>query len=101
MLLKGKNLPYIKSHTRQRFENSLHSIMQNIPQDAGELNYLITRIIDLYIQIKGKNYANLNEVIGVVECVKLEYYRRIILDYENIKINENGDVYGKMPMKQQ
>jgi hypothetical protein len=86
-------MPYIKLAARNRFENLLNHIMHNLPADAGELNYLISRIIDLYIKVKGKNYANLNEVIGVLECVKQEYYRRVISVYENIKMKENGDVY--------
>jgi hypothetical protein len=74
--------------------------MHNLPSDAGELNYLISRIVDTYIQVKGKNYQNLNEVIGVLECVKQEYYRRIAAPYEDKKIAENGDVYGELPQKQ-
>lgn len=59
----------------------------------GELNYLITRLIDQYIYGKGKSYAILNEAIGALECAKLELYRRIAAPYEDEKIKENGDVY--------
>ena len=90
-------MPYVKLASRNRFENTLHQLVKNLPADAGELNYLITRICDIYVQVKGKNYANLNEVIGVIECVKQEYYRRVAAPYEDGKIAQNGDVYGKMP----
>lgn len=93
-------MPYIKLAARNRLQNLLHQVVQTMPSDAGELNYLISRIVDTYIQVKGKNYANLNEVIGVLECVKQEYYRRIAAPYEDKKIAENGDVYGQMPVKQ-
>lgn len=93
-------MPYIKLAARNRFENLLHQVVQTMPSDAGELNYFISRIIDTYIQIKGKNYANLNEVIGVLECVKQEYYRRIVSVYEDEKLKTAGDVYGTMPVKQ-
>lgn len=92
-------MPYIKTAGRNRLENTLHQVMVNLPADAGELNYTLSRIVDTYIQVKGKNYQNLNEVIGVLECVKQEYYRRIAAPYEDAKIKENGDVYGKMPEK--
>lgn len=92
-------MPYIKLAGRNRFENLLHQVVQTMPSDAGELNYLISRIIDTYIQVKGKDYQNLNEVIGVLECVKQEYYRRIAAPYEDIKQAANGDVYGQMPVK--
>lgn len=60
--------------------------------DAGELNYLITRIIDDYLG-DAQSYRRFNEVIGVLECAKLEYYRRKVAPYEDKKIQENGDVF--------
>lgn len=90
-------MPYIKLAGRNRLDPLLRQLAQTMPADAGELNYLITRIIDTYIQVKGLNYSNLNEVIGVVECVKQEYYRRIAIPYEDGKIRDNGDVYGLKP----
>ena len=32
-------------------------------------------------------------LIGVLECAKLELYRRVAAPYEDDKIDENGDVY--------
>jgi len=31
-------------------------------------------------------------MIGVLECVKQEFYRRKVAPYEDIKIIENGDI---------
>lgn len=59
----------------------------------GELNYVITKLIDQYLKEEGLRYANINEVIGVLECAKLELYRRIAGPYEDKKIISNGDVY--------
>ena len=67
------------------------------PKNAGELNCLITNILIEYIKRKDLRYSTLNEVIGVLECCKLELYRRIIIPYEDRKIAENGDIY---PTKQ-
>ena len=39
------------------------------------------------------NYARFNEMIGVLECCKLELYRRVISNYEDKKMRQNGDVY--------
>ena len=61
---------------------------------AGELNYQITCLIEQYLVVHaGKNYSAINEVIGVLECAKMEFYRRIAAPYEDKKIEENGDVY--------
>ncbi|HJT44842.1 MAG TPA: hypothetical protein VJ721_01105, partial [Chthoniobacterales bacterium] len=64
------------------------------PQDPGELNFAITVLVDRYLEDKGEiRYAHLNEVIGVIDCAKLELYRRVAAPYEDRKITENGDVY--------
>jgi len=41
------------------------------------------------------NYQTINDIIGALEGAKLEFYRRIAIPYENAKLTENGDVYGK------
>lgn len=80
-------MPYIEPNRRtELFEKPL-------PETAGELNFLITVLVDDFINHKGKNYRTLNEAIGVLECAKLELYRRLAAPYEDNKIEENGDVY--------
>jgi hypothetical protein len=63
------------------------------PETAGELNYLITTLVDDFLLDKGKSYASINEAIGALECCKLELYRRVAAPYEDEKIDQNGDVY--------
>lgn len=61
---------------------------------AGELNYQITQLVRKYLRQAPKvNYGLLNEVVGALECAKLELYRRLVSPYEDEKITENGDVY--------
>ena len=63
------------------------------PQNAGDLNFLVTCFIDNYLLKNGTRYANINEMIGALECCKLELYRKIAAPYENLKEVENGAVY--------
>jgi hypothetical protein len=64
------------------------------PRDAGELNFAVTVLVDKYLKDKGEiRYSHLNEVIGALDCAKLELYRRVAAPYEDKKIAENGDVY--------
>lgn len=64
------------------------------PFTAGELNYKISRLAEDYIAEQGGlSYHSLNEVLGVLECVKLELYRRLAAPYEDDKIAQNGDVF--------
>ena len=69
-----------------------HSHMAYHP---GTLNYIITRLCDYWCRdFAGEaNYEKYNAVIGVLECVKQELYRRQIAPYEDEKCEENGDVY--------
>jgi hypothetical protein len=81
-------MPYITAEARARLDKG------GKPETAGELNYAITRLVDDYlIQRKGIRYEHLNEVIGALECAKLELYRRVAAPYEDQKLRETGDVY--------
>jgi hypothetical protein len=80
-------VPYIKQEDRL-------PIPDMIPESAGELNYLFTKLIQEYIDERGGlSYAIINEVVGVLECAKLELYRRLAAPYEDEKRELNGDVY--------
>lgn len=83
-------MPYIKQELRDRL---IPKDFTPVPETSGELNFVITEMCDSYLAGKGKNYSNINEVIGALECAKLEFYRRIAAPYEDLKIKENGDVY--------
>lgn len=80
-------MPYIKKEDREAFWGGAE------PETPGELNYAITLMLNDYISYNGASYSSYNEVIGVLECVKLELYRRVISKYEDKKMKENGDVY--------
>lgn len=80
-------MPYVKQSTRESLE------LGRKPTEAGELNYLITKLVDSFLMGKGLSYTSINEVIGVMECAKLEVYRRLAAPYEDAKSRENGDVY--------
>lgn len=78
-------MPYIKRDERT-------DATRREPQTAGQLNYAITKLCHEYLARRGLAYATLNEVVGALECAKLEMYRRIAGPYEDRKIAENGDV---------
>ena len=58
--------------------------------NVGQLNYAITNLL---LATQPKTYAHYNELVGLLECVKLEFYRRAVAAYEEQKILDNGDVY--------
>ena len=59
----------------------------------GALNYTISRIVAETLGKYGWRYKLLNRAIGVLECAKLEFYRRLCGPYEDQAIEKNGDIY--------
>lgn len=87
-------MPYIPRIQRPRFD-VFKTLLKTIevPLTAGELNYLISSLVHIWLQKKEKlGYAEMNEVMGVLECMKLEVYRQVISPYEDKKKMENGSV---------
>tara|TARA_R110000824_G_scaffold5793_7_gene26660 strand:+ start:8168 stop:8449 length:282 start_codon:yes stop_codon:yes gene_type:complete len=91
-------MPYIEKKDRLTLDYSIESLAIRIStydEIAGRFNYSISRMIDIILGQRGLNYANVNEIVGALECIKLELYRRIASPYEDKKIEENGDVYNE------
>jgi hypothetical protein len=88
----GEVMPYIKPSKRKPFKKPIGDLMGFI-ENEGDLNYVISKICKRYMQMKEPtNYSLLNEIIGVLESAKLEFYRRVMVPYEDVKINEHGDI---------
>lgn len=85
-------MPYItRSRRAELFEFDANE--KHYPQTSGELNYEITELLINYLDSLGKSYASINDCVGALECAKAEFYRRVVVPYEECKIMENGDVY--------
>jgi len=84
-------MPYILNKDKERLNECKIDI-----NTAGELNYKITILVLSYLNKHGKSYKVINDIIGALECSKLEFYRRIVAPYEEVKIKENGDVYPRL-----
>jgi ribosomal protein S3AE len=87
-------LPYIKADNRNKYKKILEElvkILKTLPPEEvdGELNYVVTKILK---EIYPLRYFHINKAVGVLECIKLEYYRRVAAPYEDSKIKEAGDV---------
>jgi hypothetical protein len=87
-------LPYIKFENRRKYEKVLQElvdILKGLPPEEvdGELNYVVTKMLK---EIYPLRYYHINKAIGVLECIKLEFYRRVAAPYEDVKIKESGDV---------
>jgi len=102
-------MPYIKQKDRKPYDSLIKKLAkkindygeQNAESTAGQLNYVITRLV---LETYGEylpNYTDFNEVIGVLECAKMEMYRVHVAPYEDEKIKENGHVLDESPDKEE
>jgi hypothetical protein len=82
-------MPYIRQDLREQ----LNDDTARMPVTPGELNFVITTIINGYRHTNGLSYQTINDIIGALEGAKMEFYRRVAVPYENAKMAENGDVY--------
>jgi hypothetical protein len=88
-------MPYIKQKNRVKFDSHIDELVEMLEQQnpisPGELNYVVSRII-WKIYASQPSYTLANNMIGTLECVKAEFYRRFVAHYEDYKMEENGDV---------
>jgi len=80
-------MPYIIQKARQELADGCK------PDNLSELNYAITLLVKDYLDRQGHRYMHYAGVIGVLETIILELYRRVVAPYEDEKKEENGDVY--------
>ena len=87
-------MPYIKNGERPELDKHLQPLIdylkaQKVEDVDGKINYAVTRIM---INVYPPRYFNYNRGIGVLECIKQEFYRHMVGPYEEKKTAENGDV---------
>ena len=86
-------MPYIKQICRGGIDRWLE-LIPSFALSPSELNYIITKLL---LRIEPMSYQDYNSLIGVLEMVKQEFYRRMVVPYEIRKMEENGDVYPPPP----
>lgn len=94
-------MPYIAEVNRNQVDQAINRLVDILGENrtpdellavAGILNYTISRLIT---EVSGDvSYGKCAVLTGVLENVKQEYYRRAAAPYEDLKIEENGDIRG-------
>lgn len=85
-------MPYINKSRREIIEYGLVDLYPII-ETPGDYNYTICKLMLDYLQFYGESYDTYNSIIGILECAKMEFYRRMVTKYEDNKIEENGDIF--------
>jgi hypothetical protein len=89
-------MPYIIKENRKVLDQAIHGLVGSFiklnddDNFAGNLNYTITKL--LFTLYPEPNYQRFNDMIGALECCKLEMYRKKVGPYEDVKEMENGPV---------
>ena len=85
-------MPYIEKPERLQYNDEIDALVQKLTdKPIGHVNYVISRLI-WKLFFKKESYTLGNNLIGALECIKAEFYRRHLAKYEDKKIDENGDV---------
>lgn len=95
-------MPYIVQDKRDRLDpviDDLIRALRDLQLDdsgkdniEGNINYIVSTMLD---RLYTKNYADINNAVGLLNCIALEYYVRFAVPYERQKAHDNGDVYGQ------
>lgn len=90
-------MPYIDQKLRDEIDPAIDELIAAISQTEarchgsleGMLNYAMTRIL----VIEHSDYRSIVRILGTLEAVKLEYYRRMAAPYEDYRRDRGGEVY--------
>jgi len=91
-------MPYISQGLRLVIDRQITALsddiwnMANEETLAGILNYTVTELLNQTIMGNEPRYHKINTVLGILEAVKLELYRRLGGPYEDTAIVKNGDI---------
>ena len=95
-------MPYIKQEKRKVLDPAIEQIRQRLVELSlddendcieGNLNYIFTKILmTVYGDRRGTRYIHINDAVGVLECTKLEFYRKVAGPYEDQKEFDNGNI---------
>lgn len=87
-------MPYIAQERRRVLDTDIESLqknLQNLGNNEGDLNYVISRLLGAAFLHETRYYI-IARVSGVLANVKDEFYRRLAVPYEDEAIEKNGDV---------
>jgi hypothetical protein len=88
-------LPYITQDKRAYIHPEISELARKIKAMEGRegvMNYTISELINL-VYGPDLRYKDVNEIVGMLECAKQEFYRVVAGPYEQEKLESNGKVY--------
>lgn len=91
-------MPYIDQEDRKKYDTQVDQLVKALKDSrlrgrwhAKDLNYIISSLMWKLWGTK-PNYSTVNDLIGALECAKIEFYRRRVVTYESGALGRNGDL---------
>lgn len=85
-------MPYVNDERKAVLDPHLSHLMDEL-ENRGDLNYCITMLACHMLMRTDCRYEDREAIMGTLICAANEFYRRVLADYEDTKIIQNGDVY--------
>ncbi|MFA7286936.1 MAG: hypothetical protein WC052_04735 [Patescibacteria group bacterium] len=90
-------MPYIKRQERTELDPMIKPLVdwlraKSATEVVGFLNYVFTKIV-ISLWVNCRSYHMGNSIVGAFECASREFSRRWLDQYEDEKIDSNGDVF--------
>ena len=92
-------MPYIPQDARPKHQSAIDNTVKKLValtdenDVGGNMNYIISSICNRWLKESGgTRYYKIEKLIGCLECIKLELYRRVAAEYEDKAIDKNGDI---------
>ena len=82
-------MPYIKQENRTAMDEVVDVMTEVGVKADGDLNYILFKYCKYQIPL---SYNNIKNFCGELRQCATEIERRILANYEDMKIKENGDV---------
>jgi len=91
-------MPYIKQDKRDELDPAIASLFVRLinlqlgdetDNMEGNLNYIFTKLLR---QCYGESSSEINDALGVLISVQLEFHRRVAAPHNDQLIYDNGDV---------
>ena len=91
-------MPYIEQEKRDILDPAIESLfvrlidMQCKDEESNmeeNINYVFTKLLK---KCYGESYKEINDALGVISAVQLEFFRKVVTPYENQRQYDNGDV---------
>lgn len=84
-------MPYIKDKEKSEMSDAIRDLYNYI-LSKGDLNYAICELVGRVILDDEISYTKISEWIDAVHNAEAELRRRLLVPYEELKKEENGDV---------